>query len=155
MKPPASARSCVVDASVVAAAFFGDDYADTARSLLVSGRRLHAPDLIYAETGNVVWKRQRRGELDEQEAMALLADVLRLPLQVTPSDTLVEAALRLALGTDCTVYDCLYLALAMQTESVLVTGDRRLARAMGGGPLADHVAWIGAKELQPPGAGVP
>ena len=55
----------VVDASVVAAAFFQEKHAQPARSLLVSDAPLHAPDLIYAELGNVIWKRRARGEIDQ------------------------------------------------------------------------------------------
>jgi predicted nucleic acid-binding protein len=137
---------CVVDASVVAGALFGDDYADQARSLLASGRKLHAPDLVYAEVGNVIWKRYRRGEVSEAEAVELLADVLRLPLLITASDALLAAALRLAVGTGQTVYDCLYLALALQEKCVLLTGDRRLLSALEGGPLARHAGWVAASQ---------
>jgi predicted nucleic acid-binding protein len=136
----------VVDASVVAAAFFQDEQADACRSVLVSKHTLHAPDLIYPETANVIWKRRLRGEVTEQEAAELLADVLRIPLCITPSGTLVDAALRLALKTERTVYDCLYLALAVQEKAVMVTGDQRLANAMAGGPLEKHIVWIGEED---------
>ena len=136
-------KRCVLDASVVAAALFQDEGADAARSLLVSGRSLHAPDLVHAEIANVIWKRRRRGEIDGQEAAELLADVLRLPLHITPSEGLVGAALQLALRTDRTVYDCLYLALAVGKKTVMVTGDRRLVNALAGSPLEKHVAWLG------------
>jgi predicted nucleic acid-binding protein len=143
MSPARRTRSNVVDASVVAAAFFQDDHADACRSLLASGDRLHAPDLVHAETANVIWKRQRRGEIDAEEAAELLADVLRLPLRITPSAPLAEAALQLALRTGQTVYDCLYLALAVREKAVMVTSDRRLANAVAGSPLEKHVAWVG------------
>lgn len=134
----------VVDASVVAAAFFQEEHARAAGTLLASGADLFAPDLICAEVANVIWKRSGRGEIAPEEANELLDDFLRLPLQLTPSRPLVEAALPLALATGRTVYDCLYLALAIQTKSVLVTADRRLVNALAGGPLARRVAWIGA-----------
>ena len=138
-------KSCVLDASVVGAAFFQEEHADAARRLLVSDRELHAPDLIYAELANVIWKRQRRGEIDEREASRLLADILRLPLRITPSEELVENALQLALATGLTVYDCLYLALAVETRGVMVSGDQRLLNALADSPLAKNVAWIGAQ----------
>jgi len=144
MSPSRRGGPWVLDASVVAAALFQEDHADACCSLLTSGRELHAPDLVYAEVGNVIWKRRRRGEIDEDEAAELLADALRLPLRITPSDALIDAALQVALKTDRTVYDCLYIALALRERAVMVTGDRRLASAMAGGPLAKHVAWIGA-----------
>ena len=50
MRPARRSVSYVVDASVVAGAFFQDEHADACRSLLGSKHRLHAPDLIYPET---------------------------------------------------------------------------------------------------------
>ncbi len=136
-------KTCVIDASVVAAAFFQEEHAESARALLTGRRELHAPDLIYAEAANVIWKRHGRGEIDENEARELMADVLRLPLRITPSSDLVEAALELALRTHRTVYDCLYLALAVTAKSVLHTGDKRFVNVLADGPLKRYVAWIG------------
>ena len=136
-------KSCVVDASVVAAAFFRETHADAARALLATDGELHAPDLIYAEVANVIWKRQRRGEIDEAEAIEMLADFLSLPLRTTPSEELLAPALQLAMNTGRTVYDCLYLALAVTNKTVMVSADKRLVNALASGPLGKHVAWIG------------
>jgi len=136
-------KTCVLDASVVAAAFFQEEHAGRARRLLAGGHVLQAPDLIYAELANVIWKRHSRGEIDHDEAGRLLADFRSLPLQITPCGDLVEAALALALRTGRSVYDCLYLALAVNTRSVLATADKRLVNALAGTPLARHIAWIG------------
>ena len=136
-------KSCVLDASVVAAAFFREPHAAAARALLASEREFHAPDLIYAEVASVFWKRQRRGEIDEAEAAELLADFLSLPLWSTPSEELLPAALQLAMKTGRTVYDCLYLALAVANKTVMVSADKRLVNALSRGPLRKHVAWIG------------
>ena len=135
----------VVDASVVAAAFFQEKYPRAARALLVSDAPLHAPDLIYAELANVIWKRGARGEVEEEEAVGLLSDMLALPLRITPSGELADAALRIALRTGRTAYDCLYLALAVKVEGLLVTADRRLVNALARGPLEKSIAWIGAR----------
>jgi predicted nucleic acid-binding protein len=136
-------KACVVDASVVAAAFFNEEHAERAGALLLADCEMHAPDLICAEIANVIWKRHGRGEIDEEEAGQLLSDFLRLPLRIAASGELAEAALQLALRTGRTVYDCLYLALAVKTQSVMVTGDRRLSNALARTPLGKHVAWIG------------
>ena len=45
-----------------------------------------------------------------------------------------------------TVYDCLYVALAVQSKTAMVSDDRRLVNALIDGPLKDHVAWLGAEE---------
>jgi predicted nucleic acid-binding protein len=137
-------KRCVVDASVIAAAFFREKQSEAARAALLSGAELHAPDLIYAEVANVAWKRRRRGEIDDREAADLVSDVLNLPLEITPSEDLVAAAIELALGLDRTVYDCLYLALAVQRKTKMLTGDLRLANAAAAGPLKSHVVWLGS-----------
>ena len=132
-------RITVVDASVVAAAFFREPHHDAAKAILASDRTLRAPELLLAEVANVAWKRHTRGELAGMEAEALLADVMLLPIEYTPTAALVSLALPLALRTGRTVYDCLYLALAVRHRAVLVTGDQRLANALSGTPLAAHV----------------
>ncbi len=136
----------VVNASVVAAAFFPEKHSEAARKLLLSGGVFSAPDLIYAEIANVVWKRRRRGEINADEAVGLLTDALDLSLEITPSEQLVAPALALALRTGRTVYDCLYVALAVQRKTIMVSGDQRLVHALAAGPLRDHVAWLGAEQ---------
>ncbi|MBT3202156.1 MAG: type II toxin-antitoxin system VapC family toxin [Phycisphaerales bacterium] len=136
-------KICVVDASVIAAAFFQEQFADNAVALLSSGRPLHAPDLMISEVASVIWKRHRRNEIDHADALGLLADFRTLPISIASSGELIESALELALRTDRTVYDCLYLALAIKTKSAMVTADKRLVNALGGSPLEKHIAWIG------------
>ncbi len=138
-------RPLVVDASVVAAAFFREPDAAPARELLASDAELLAPDLLYAEVANVIWKRWSRGEIREDEARELLQDLLRLPLRTTPSSELIDAALLLAVRTERPVYDCIYLALAVQCRGVLISGDRRLANALAGSPVGRHVAHLGER----------
>jgi predicted nucleic acid-binding protein len=136
-------KTYVLDASVVAAAFFQEEHEGASRKVLTSGHSLIAPDLIHTEVANVIWKRHIRGEIDAGEAGRLLADVLALPLQLTPCGDLIESALELALRMGRSVYDCLYLALALQTDSVMITADRRLVNSLAKTPLAKHIAWIG------------
>jgi len=136
-------KTCVLDASVVAAALFQEDHADRARGWLAGECVLRAPDLIYAELANVIWKRYNRNEIDRDETAHLLRDVRGLPLRITPCADLVEAALELALLSGRSVYDCLYLALSVKTRSVLVSADKRLVNALAGTPLAKHIVWIG------------
>ena len=58
------------------------------------------------------------------------------------SSGLVEAVLEIAVAYGRTVYDGLYLALAVARDCALVTADERLARALAGGPLARHVRGV-------------
>jgi predicted nucleic acid-binding protein len=136
-------RAVVVDASVIAAALFPETHSKAARALLVSGGRLHTPDLIHTEVANVIWKRHGRGEIDRRVAVDLLNDVIGLPLEIAPSDQLVPPALELAMQTGRTVYDCLYVALAVEIKAVMISNDRRLINSLASGPLKGHVVWLG------------
>jgi predicted nucleic acid-binding protein len=136
-------KAAVLDASVIAAAFFPEPHSAAARALLVSGNDLYAPDLVYAEVANVIWKRYGRGEIDQRDAADLLSDVMGLPLEITPSEQLAGPALELAMRTGRTAYDCLYVALAVQLGGRMITNDRRLVNALANGPLKNHVAWLG------------
>jgi predicted nucleic acid-binding protein len=99
------------------------------------------PDVFWAEVGNVLWKgtRQRRWRQDEAEAVA--ADMRARDFRTVSSRILLPEALRIAFGFDRAVYDCLYVALAVQSKTDLVTADERMANA-----LAAHlpVKWLGA-----------
>lgn len=133
-------KPIVVDASLLGAAFFAEPHSERAASLLASKRPLLAPDLIVAEFANVVWKRIGRGEIDRREADQMLGDFTALPLRLTAGSELIAAAFEIAVAFRRTVYDALYLALAVEQSAVLVTADRRLVNAMASSPLAPHVA---------------
>lgn len=55
---------------------------------------------------------------------------------------LVENALRIANAEGRTVYDSLYLALAVSAKRPLVTADEKLFNALNRGPLGANLCWI-------------
>jgi predicted nucleic acid-binding protein len=123
--------------------FFEEEHSKAAEQCVARADELLAPDLLWAETANVIWKRQRHGDLTADAAADLLRHILALPVAIHPSADLVPDALDLAMRLERTVYDCLYLALAVRTASIMVTGDLRLVNALAGGPLEKYIAWIG------------
>ena len=139
-------KTVVLDASVVVKLFFEEEHSKAAEQCVTRAEELLAPDLVWVETANVIWKRQRRGDLTADAASDIARSILALPVVIHPAADLVPDALELAMRLDRTVYDCLYLALAVKTKSVLVTGDKRLAGALADGPLAKHVVWIGERD---------
>ena len=54
----------VVDASVAVKWFTTEQWTEESRRLLTVGIDRHAPNLILAETTNVLWKKARRGEIE-------------------------------------------------------------------------------------------
>lgn len=136
-------KALVPDASVVAKLLFEEEGSDRAEAALSGpGTALLAPDLLLAEVAGVIWKRARRGELTEQQARESLERLLALPVELAPTRDLVADALDLALATDRTVYDCLYLALAIASDAKLLTADERLVNALRPTTAAQHVQWL-------------
>lgn len=119
----------VVDASVLATCL-GDDGpdGDQARARL-RGERLTAPELVDLEVMSV-WRRQvRAGAMDARRAALALVDLRALPLRRTPHRPLLARCWELR--DNLTTYDAAYVALAEVLEVLLLTGDRRLAKATG------------------------
>lgn len=133
----------VVDASVVAKWFVPERLSDDAVRLLDEEHELASPDLMWAEIGNVLWKKSRAGQLTGAEAARIIRALDDFPVTVFPSRLVLEGALEIALGTGRSVYDSVYLALAVALDCRLVTADERLTNALGDGPLGRHVLWVG------------
>lgn len=133
-----------LDARVLVKLFINEEGSRSAANLVGKAEVLIAPDLLWAEAGNVLWKYCRRSELTADEAAAILVDMMRMPIEILPSRDLIETALELAIHSDRTVYDCLYLAAAIQEKAVLLTADERLVNAFTGTPLARHLRLVGA-----------
>lgn len=136
----------VVDASVGIKWFVPEIYSESARHLLSGTHQLLVPDLFFPEITNVLWKRVRRGEDSPTSARATLADVQKVPLQVYASRALMPAALDLAMETNRTAYDSLYLALAIATQCRLVTADLKFFNALANNHHANHMCWVEAIE---------
>jgi predicted nucleic acid-binding protein len=100
-----------------------------------------APDLLYAEVGNIVWKKHVLQGMPAASAEDVLKAVFPLPFVVTPSRDLYADAYRLAVTYKRTVYDALYLALAQREQCPFVTADQRLANAVSG--HLTNVVWLG------------
>lgn len=132
----------VVDASVAIKWFLPEIHSEAAWGLRRSRDRLHVPALMTLELGNVLAKRIRRGELTRGEGDAILKELTNLPLQRHADDRLFSAAYHLALDTQRSVYDCLYLALAETVDGVLITADRKFYAALAEGPYRRRVLWV-------------
>ena len=136
----------VVDASVAVKWFVPEVHSLEAAALLDPTHTLYAPDLLFAEVGNTLWKKTRRRELRPAEARVVLRGLASVPLGITPTRDLVSGALDLALHVGCTAYDAMYLALAMHHDCRLVTADRRLHELVGRRALARHVSVLPSVE---------
>jgi predicted nucleic acid-binding protein len=133
----------VVDASVVIKWFVPEIHSDAARRLLLLPHQYVAPDLLFAETANTIWKKTRREELTPEEGQQLVADIGHIAVETVPCRALAEDAHALANATGRTVYDSMYVALAVRLNSRAITADDRLEAALKKIPaVAGHIQLV-------------
>lgn len=103
---------------------------------------LRIPGHWYAECANALWAKVRlRRTLDEAVALNALQMLIEMPLLSVPVEVLLPSAVDLALRFERTVYDSLYLALALREQCPFVTADLRLYNALAPA-LPATVRWI-------------
>jgi predicted nucleic acid-binding protein len=138
----------VVDASVAAKWFLPEneeDLVDQALALLDKYDREEirfvVPDFFYVEIANAIWKAVRVGRVPRTFGDQALALLTQREFPTVPSLKLVDHAFQIAADYGRTVYDSLYVALAVQAKTHLITADERLANA-----VAAHfpVKWLGS-----------
>lgn len=118
----------VVDASAVAGWLLPDEAGQDLPALLAAHAEFCAPWLLWAEFRNILIVNERRGRLPPGMADQLIEAVegLGIALDTAPSPA---GVLALARRHGLTVYDALYLDLALRRGAVLATLDTRLAQA--------------------------
>ena len=87
-----------------------------------------APALVFSEVGNVLSRKRRRGEIDQQQFLSA-AELVRGAIDHVFDDAdLISDALHHSIKMSHSVYDCLYLAAALETGLELVTADQVFVR---------------------------
>jgi predicted nucleic acid-binding protein len=118
----------VVDASAVAGWLMPDEAGFDLVDLASRHEIFAAPWLLWAEFRNILIVSERRGRLPEGFADQAIDAVegLRIALDTSPSNANVLA---LARRHGLTVYDALYLDLALRKDAELASLDAALVRA--------------------------
>lgn len=122
----------VVDASVAVKWVLDEPGSAWARALPGSGAQLLAPDLLPTECGSVLWRMARTGRIDPAMLERFWSRIGATPLMTCGTGWReADAAMRLAMRLDHPIYDCLYLALALERGAALATADRRFLTVVG------------------------
>ncbi len=116
----------VLDASVAIKCVIEEPGSVHARRLVAAAGTLLAPELLIAECANVVWKRVHRGITPGAGVPRTLAALETIAATLLPLRELTPAAMVVALEHDHPVYDCYYIAAAIQNDAALATADERL-----------------------------
>jgi predicted nucleic acid-binding protein len=127
-------QDIVVDSSVVVKWLIVEPLSFEAHRILDGYQsgvyRLLAPDLIYAEVSNVIWKKQKFQGLTKADARKVFDEFQRLIFSVTPTSNLLEEAYTIAVAHDRTIYDALYVALSLRKGCPFVTADEKMVNAL-------------------------
>ncbi len=123
----------VLDCSVTMAWIFPDEATETTQRLresLIEGRAL-APCLWPIEVGNVILVATRRGRVGLEEWPRIREFLDALPIEIDPvsAATTMGASLDLAHQHGLSLYDAMYLELAVRMRMPLATLDRALVAA--------------------------
>ena len=126
-----SGHAIVVDTSVIVKFLVKEPDSANANALFERMRsgavKLIAPDFVFIELTNTLWRKTRQGELAETEAKEKLSEFLAIApsLEVVAVAAFLPETLRLALLYAHAAYDAAFLALAESRGVRFVTADQK------------------------------
>ncbi len=118
----------VVDSNVLAYLYFPGEYSAAAEALLEQNSDWAAPILWRSEFRNILAGYMRRKAITFEQANSLQREAESL-LEGAEFEVESFAVLELVRDSDCSAYDCEFIALAMKLDTKLVTMDKKLLRA--------------------------
>jgi predicted nucleic acid-binding protein len=132
----------VVDTNVVAYLLLEGPQTEKAEALLLHDPDWAAPVLWRSELRNVLSGFMRRGQLERKQVLRLQGQAESL---LQGREVPVDSAdvFRLVEASDCSAYDCEFVAAALALQTRLISSDRQLLRAFPGitTPLEQAVPW--------------
>lgn len=132
----------VIDASVVLKWYLPEEDIGLARCLTSDDFELHAPELMIAEFGNVLWKKCLADDINSSQSELIVESLLRQNIKYHSLRNLLAPLLIGAIDNGQSVYDWTYLALAISLGCKFVTADRRFFIAMRKTNFSENLVWI-------------
>lgn len=128
----------VLDTSVALKWVLNEAGSDRARKTVALA--LTAPDFWRVEAGNGLRKAVKKGEITPDEAAHYLQVLSRAPVRDALTGPLLPVGLKLAIGLNHSLYDCLFLALALERGCRMLTADDAFVEIVGKRPdLSAHI----------------
>jgi predicted nucleic acid-binding protein len=118
----------VVDSNVLAYLYLPGEFSAKADALLESDPEWAAPILWRREFRNILAGYLRRKTISFEQAASLQREAESL-LAGCEFEVESSTGLELVRDSDCSAYDCEFIALAMKLDVKLVTMDKKLLRA--------------------------
>ena len=133
----------VVDASVAVKWFVPEADSEAALKLLASVGQLYAPSLLALELANAIRKNVSLGRVDRSVWREASAQIPRFVQLCDTSAAQLDVAFGLAVDFGHPLYDCIYLALAMERGCQLVTADAKFMSRISGTVHAHRIMLLG------------
>ena len=121
----------VVDSNVLAYLYLPSEYTDAAEVLLENDPNWAAPVLWRSEFRNILAGYLRRKSLTFQQACELQREAEDL-MRGAEYEVDSLGVLELVRDSECSAYDCEFVALAMKLGTKLITMDGKLLRSFPG-----------------------
>ncbi len=118
----------VVESHVFAYLYLPGEYTAAAEALLEQDSDWAAPILWRSEFRNILAGYLRRKAITFEQANSLQREAESL-LEGAEFEVESFAVLELVRDSDCSAYDCEFIALAMKLDTKLITMDKKLLRA--------------------------
>ncbi len=117
----------VLDASVIVKWFIEEELSEKAlevrERILEGSYEVYEPELMFLEVLNAL-KRKNYENIREAAKALILFGFKVIPITLN----LLLTAVKITKETNLTVYDSIYLAIAKETSSILITADDKLAK---------------------------
>ena len=127
-------RLLVVDTSVALKFYLPEEGHQEAVRLLeaeeAGAAELLAPGTILPEGFDAIAQQRRRGWLDEEDAEGAWERLLHAPIYTYATEDLIERAVEISKEAGTIVCDALFLALAEDAHTVMVTADGKLLKSL-------------------------
>ena len=139
----------VIDANVAIKWIFPEVDSEIALSILEDDQAiLLVPDFFFSDVTNILWKLIQRQSLSVKKARASLELIKQVDFKVSDSYGLAMQALDLSIQVQQSVYDCIYLALAISNDCEMITADERFINAVRQNSNINSLCWLKDWRLQ-------
>lgn len=136
----------VLDSSTIVALFFKEELSDKVEEIVEKHSDYYTVSQAYSEVANAAWKKVRiYGEDKELSKQALenAIDFIEKVCKVEDNRSILNKAFEMAVKYGLTVYDALFIVLAMKLNEKLLTTDRKLYDRVRGTDLEKFVECLG------------
>jgi predicted nucleic acid-binding protein len=137
-------KALVIDANVAAKWYLPETDSQLAEKLFVADLDFHAPDFLATEFANIYRKHSVAGRTSMNAWREASTQLKKVIPYWHEDGQLLGDALKLAITYKHPIFDCIYLALAIQIDGIVVTADQQFCRQFGNTEFKNRVKELGA-----------